>query len=277
MSKPNTRPLPQNPEYQLADDGRLYGPCGQLRPHVPARSRALAARYSVMVQGASRIYMVQELMLKVWDVDWMPTQVWIDAVREEVAKARQDRSYSAIKREKARAAAKAKREAQPASQPLPAVEEWRVLPDEPRYELSNHGRLRGPLGLIMPAIKAHGRPSSALYMVSDQRLGKNRGVMIHRAMGKIWDMDFVPTVEWVEKRRAEVSAAKIKAAPALKAVKPKPERKAVEDTSARHCKDCGKVLTAGYWYRCSDCWVAVRRGIDMPLEEYSTCSSNGRR
>jgi hypothetical protein len=270
MSKRNTRPLPQNPEYQLADNGRLYGPFGLLRPHVPAKSRPRAARYSVMVRGASRIYMVRELMLTVWDVDWVPTQVWIDAVREEVAQAKQDRSYSTIKREKARAAARAKRE----EQDLPEVEEWRVLPEEPRYELSNHGRMRGPLGQLMPAIKAHGRPSSALYMYSEQRTGKNRGLMIRLAMGKVWDVDFNPTALWVEKTRAEASASR---APApVKLVKPKPAQKKEADPAARRCVDCGKVLTSGYWRRCPDCWVKVKNGFDMPLEEYGTCASGGR-
>jgi len=276
MSKRNARPLPQSSEYLLASDGRLYGPCGQLRPHVSHTSRPRAARYSIMVNGASRIYMVRELMLKVWGVDWVPTQAWIDDVREEVAKAKQDRSYSAIKREKARAAARAKRETQ--TQPLPDVEEWHTLPEEPRYELSNHGRLRGPMGQIMPAIKAHGRPTSAIYMVSDQRTGKNKGVMIKLAMGKVWDVTFEPTKEWVEKIRDEVSAAKIAAKPALKIVKHRPERAKKEDhPEARRCADCGKILPAGYWRRCPSCWDKVRRGIDMPLEEYGTCASNGRR
>jgi len=274
-AKPNTRPLPENKDYHLSAEGRLFGPLGQLRPEVPRGCRPRTARYTVLVGGKPRHIVVRHMMRRVWDLDFVPGQAWVDDMRSEVDMAKQLRSACTRKREAARQRAKT---GATAPTPLPAVEEWRVLPDEPRYELSNHGRLRGPLGLIMPAIKAHGRPSSALYMVSDQRLGKNRGVMIRRAMGKIWDMDFVPTVAWVEKRRAEVSAAKIKAAPALKVVKPKPARKKAEDDpSVRRCKDCGKILTAGYWYRCSDCWVSVRRGIDMPLEEYSTCSSNGRR
>lgn len=271
--KPNTRPLP---EYQLAEDGRLYGPCGLLRPHVPATSRPRTARYSVMIRGASRIYQVRELMRRVWNVDWLPTQAWIDAVRDEVVRAKQDRRYSDIKREKARIAARSRRQAMA----LPAVEEWRSLPEEPRYELSNHGRLRGPLGLIMPGIKAHGRPSSAIYMVSDQRTGKNRGVMIRLAMGRVWDVDFEPTVEWVEQIRAEVLAAKAatRPKPTLKVVEPKASRpKKSEDPDAKRCADCGRVMPAGYWRRCPDCWVKVRRGLDMPLEEYGTCASNGRR
>jgi hypothetical protein len=269
---PNTRPLPDAPEYQLADDGRLYGPCGLLRPHVPATSRPRAARYSVMIRGAARTKLVRELMLQVWGVDWVPTQAWLDAVREEVAQEKQDRSYGAIKREKARAAARAKREARQ----LPEVEEWRCLPEEPRYELSNHGRLRGPMGLITPGIKPHGRPSSALYLVSEQRTGKSKGVMIRLAMGRIWDVDFEPTVEWVEQIRAEVAAAKTR--PKLKVVKPKAAKpKKSEDPEARRCVDCNVVLTAGYWRRCPDCWAKVRGGFDMPLEEYGTAASNGRR
>jgi hypothetical protein len=226
-----------------------------------------------MIRGASRIKLVRELMLQVWGIDWLPTQAWLDAVREEVAQAKQDRSYSSIKRQKARAAARAKRQA------LPDVEEWRVLPEETRYELSNHGRLRGPMGLISPSIKPHGRPSSALYMVSDQRLEKNRGVMIRRAMGRIWDVDFEPTAEWVEQLRAEVAAAKLKAKeqPKLKVVRPPAEKKKVEGLDAKHCADCGKVMPSGYWRRCPSCWDKVRRGLDMPLEEYGTCASGGRR
>lgn len=273
---PITRPLPDAPEYQLADDGRLYGPCGLLRPHVPATSRPRAARYSVMIRGAARIKLVRELMLQVWGVDWVPTQAWLDAVREEVAQEKQDRSYGAIKREKARAAARAKREARQ----LPEVEEWRCLPEEPRYELSNHGRLRGPMGLITPGIKPHGRPSSALYLVSEQRTGKSRGVMIRLAMGRIWDVDFEPTVEWVNQIRAEVAAARAaaKPTPALKIVKPRAQKpKKSDDPEAKRCADCGQVMPTGYWRRCPECWAKVRRGLDMPLEEYGTAASNGRR
>ena len=267
---PNTRPLPDAPEYQLAEDGRLYGPCGLLRPHVPATSRPRTARYSVMIRGASRIKLVRDLMLQVWDVDWLPTQAWLDAVREEVAQAKQDRSYSAIKRAKARAAARAKREA------LPEAEEWRPLPEEPRYELSSHGRLRGPMGLITPGIKPHGRPSSALYLISEQRTGKSRGVMIKLAMGRIWDVAFEPTKEWVDKIRAEVAASKPKLA--LKVVKPKAAKPKKEtDPDTRYCADCKRPLAAGYWRRCPDCWAKVRGGFDMPLEEYGTCASGGRR
>lgn len=273
-TKPITRPLPENHEYQLSEDGRLFGPLGQLRPNVPRGCRPRTARYSVIVDGRPRHIVVRDMMRRVWGVDFVPGQQWVDDLRSEVDRAKQLRSACTRKRDAARQRAKT---GGGTPTPLPAVEEWRALPDEPRYELSSHGRLRGPHGLIMPAIKAHGRPSSALCMVSDGRTGKNRGVMIRRAMGKIWDMDFVPTVEWVELRRAEVSASKVKALP-VKVVKPKPERKKVEDDpSVRRCADCGKGLTAGYWRRCPECWARVRGGFDMPLEEYATCSSNGRR
>ena len=268
-TKKDTRPLPEAPNYVLSKEGRLFGPFGQLRPHVPRGCRPRLARYSVVIGGAVKQIMVRDMMIRVWDIDMIPNADWVEKLRAEVSDAKQDRQACARKREAARQ--RAKTNAMP-----PQPEEWRCLPEEPRYELSNQGRLRGPLGLLMPSIKAHGRPSSALYMYSEQRTGENRGLMIRLAMGKIWDIDFNPTVEWVEKIRAEVEAAKVKPEP-IKIVKPKPAAKKEADPSARRCADCGRVLTAGYWRRCPDCWCKIKGGFDMPLDEYGVPAACGGR
>ena len=267
--KKDTRPLPEAPQYVLSKCGRLYGPLGQLRPNVPRGCRPRLARYSVVVKGSARHILIRDMMIRVWDIDMIPNADWVEKLRAEVSDAKQDRQACARKRKAARQ--RAKTNATP-----PQAEEWRCLPEEPRYELSNMGRMRGPMGLLMPSIKSHGRPSSALYMYSEQRTGKNRGLMIRLAMGKIWDVDFNPTTEWVEKIRAEVSAARAKAAP-VKLVEPKPKPKKEAAPDARRCAGCGRVLTAGYWRRCPDCWVKVKGGIDMPLDEYGVLAACGGR
>jgi hypothetical protein len=273
-AKLNTRPLPQNPEYQLAECGRLFGPCGQVRPNVQRNCRPRSARYCFMAGGKACYAQIRDLMVKVWDLDFVPSQAWVEAARSEVEVSKQDRNTNANRRKKARARAAAQRAVIAVIPAPPAVEEWLCVPEEPRYELSNMGRMRGPLGLLSPYIKPNNRAKSALYMIKG-REGKTKGVMICATMMRLWDIEFVPDQTWVDTIRAEALTLRRKRQPEFKLVSI--ERRKVAPPEQRRCKDCGGVLSAGYWLRCPDCWCKVRRGLDMPLEEYGTCASGGRR
>jgi lipopolysaccharide biosynthesis regulator YciM len=87
---------------------------------------------------------------------------------------------------------------------------------------------------------------------------KCRALMIQSAMRKIWGVDFEPTVEWVERIRAEViemrEARKAEADETRRI-----ERQTVTTPQEpRFCKDCGEPLSDGYWWRCPSCWEKIR-------------------
>lgn len=83
-------------------------------------------------------------------------------------------------------------------------EPWRKVPENPKYELSRSGRLRGPGGaLYMPDVS--NRPvAAARYAVP---VGSGRLYLLVRdGMKKIWGCAFEPTVDWVREVRAEAMA-----------------------------------------------------------------------
>jgi hypothetical protein len=153
----------------------------------------------------------------------------------------------------------------------PEIEEWRTVPEEPLYQLSNKGRLRGPFGLKLPYLKQGGGPGSALYALKSIT-GNTTALMIRKAMGRIWDIDLVTDREWVERVRAAVAAEGNAKPDARLRLVDRPKKASSEEARgpARFCADCGKRLAAGYWRRCPECWAAVRKGLDVPLEEYGT-------
>lgn len=266
----NWRPLPQSAKYELSDTGRLRGPRGMLcKPQIARRGLPAKARYYLT---GNMTITIRLAMAQVWGVNFEPTREWAAEVWAEIAAAK------AEQKDGRRAAAKAgSREARAKAQaaeamPAPEVEEWRTVPEEPLYELSNKGRLRGPFGLKLPYLKQGAGPGSALYALKSIT-GKTTALMIRKAMGRIWDIELAPDREWIERVRAEVAAEGHATKPeaALRLVD-RPEKAPSEEDRgpARFCADCGKRLTAGYWRRCPECWTAVRKGLDMPLEEYGT-------
>lgn len=152
-------------------------------------------------------------------------------------------------------------------------EKWRPLPENAEYELSIDGRLRGPRGPRMPYVQMNKTAHSAMYMIRLASEGRCKAVVIHSAMRKIWGIEFEPTMAWVEQVRAEIMAEKSNTRSVAKLKRsPRPERLSLrsEQPSGRCCVDCGEPLPAGYWRRCPECWATVRKGQDMPLEEYGT-------
>lgn len=211
-------------------------------------------------------------MSTVWGADFEPTLEWLNQVWEEVAAAKAERREG--RRDAAKAASRQTRFQAQAAEAVPAseVEEWRRVPQEPIYELSNKGRLRGPFGLKLPYLKHGSGPGSALYALKTIT-GKTTAMMIRTAMRRIWDIDLEPDRAWVERIRGEVTAAARANKPEVTLRLVDQPKKVTNDDApnpARFCADCGKRLTAGYWRRCPECWTAVRKGLDMPLEEYGT-------
>ncbi len=135
----NWRIVPWNPKYKLSDTGRMMGPMGLCKPWVGS-GLPRAAKYTLSGTGAIT---VQRAMLKVWDISLEPTREWIVAVCADVRADKEERRAAARRAEKERRQAGAPK---PAPVAVPSVEEWRALPQDARYELSNHGRLRGPKG-----------------------------------------------------------------------------------------------------------------------------------
>jgi len=177
---------------------------------------------------------------------------------------------------------------------------WRHLPYDDRYELSDTGRMRGPYGLLKPLVQRKGKPSAARYKLSMVDAGY---VNVSRAMEYVWGIVFEPTWAWFHEICAEIAASKAsrKAEHRSKARLESREWRAESGTSRplrestggagrsstpvlcivqdqvgvqkqpkRHCADCGRMLSGGYWRRCKACWWIVRKGFDMPLEEYGT-------
>lgn len=265
----NWRPVPQSSKYELSDTGRLRGPFGLCKPQLPIRCKPAKARYFLT---ENKTFTVRSAMAAVWGEDFEPTLEWLNEVWEEVAAAKAERREG--RRDAAKAAARQTRALGQAAEAVPAseVEEWRRVPQEPLYELSNKGRLRGPFGLKLPYLKHGAGPGSALYALKSIT-GKTTALMIRKAMGRIWDIELEPDREWVERIRAEIFAAAGANKPeaTLRLVeRPKKETSEEIPGPSRFCADCGKRLTAGYWRRCPECWTAVRKGLDMPLEEYGT-------
>ncbi len=82
---------------------------------------------------------------------------------------------------------------------------WRKLPENPKYELSKTGRLRGPGGVLCMPDVSNRAVTSARYAVPvgpDRRLY----LLVRDGMKKIWGITFEPTVVWVREVRAEAMA-----------------------------------------------------------------------
>ena len=78
------RPIPANPSYALSESGRMYGPNGrQCCPDVARKSLARSARYQFWAVNKKIRISVKELMREVWDVEFIPTPNWVDAVKKE--------------------------------------------------------------------------------------------------------------------------------------------------------------------------------------------------
>jgi hypothetical protein len=96
--------------------------------------------------------------------------------------------------------------------------------------------------------------------------------MIRKAMGRIWDIELVPDREWVERVRAEVTAEDPANKPdvALRLVDRPKTAPREDDHGPPDSAGLREAADGRYWRRCPECWTAVRKGLDMPLEEYGT-------
>jgi len=83
-------------------------------------------------------------------------------------------------------------------------EPWRKVPENPEYEMSKSGRLRGPGGaLCMPDVS--NRPVAAAHYAVPVGSGRLY-LLVRDGMKKIWGCAFEPTVDWVREVRAEAMA-----------------------------------------------------------------------
>ena len=206
------RNVPENPEYQLSKTGKLRGPGGALcMPDVSNRPVA-AARYAVPIGRDRRVYLlVRDGMAKIWKIKFEPTANWVREVRAEVMAGMEARR--AAKRA-AKASANALRKSSGRSQcktglasvDLAAPEEWKPLPDNPRYLFSNQGRLRSESGLMSPNINGSSAATSK-YQLWNPRTRKQASLTIRLAMAEVWGIAFVPTSDWVMRVRQEIMAA----------------------------------------------------------------------
>ncbi|MDO9584770.1 MAG: hypothetical protein Q7J24_16945 [Desulfomicrobium sp.] len=86
------------------------------------------------------------------------------------------------------------------------IQSWRKVPENPEYELSKTGRLRGPDGAsCMPDVS--NRPVAAARYAVPVGRGRRVYLLVRDGMAKIWKVKFEPTVAWVREVRAEVMAA----------------------------------------------------------------------
>ena len=132
------------------------------------------------------------------------------------------------------------------------TEDWRVVPFDIRYEISNRGRMRRiETGkLLTPSIK---RGPFAFYTIK-RHDGKSQFFNIKNAMFETWGVDFNPNREWCANVRKEA----LEARPARKRQYERKPQTSHKQTG-RRCKDCGQPLGARYWYRCERCWSTYSR------------------
>lgn len=197
------RKVPENPKYELSKTGRLRGPGGVLcMPDVSNRAVA-SARYAVPVGKDRRIYMlVRDGMAKIWKLKFEPTVGWVREVRAEAMACLEARRAE----KRATKAARAKCKTSLALVDTSSPEEWKVLPDNPRYSLSNQGRLRSDCGLLSPNINGSSA-AMAKYQLWDPRARTQTSLTIRLGMAEVWGIAFVPTSDWVKQIRQEVLAA----------------------------------------------------------------------
>lgn len=220
-------------------DGALCMPDVSNRPVAAARYALPVGR------GRRVYLLVRDGMAKIWKVKFEPTVAWVREVRAEVmaamearraakraakasANARRKRAAENVNREddgvtgspelvsvlpdvvsenseSVNAAALAKRKTGLALVDLSTPEEWRVLPDQPRYMLSNQGRLRSAKGLMSPNVNGSSAATSK-YQLWDPRTRTQTSLTIRLGMAEVWEIAFVPTSAWVKQIREEVLA-----------------------------------------------------------------------
>jgi hypothetical protein len=130
----------QNAKYELSDTGRLRGPWGLLcKPQIMAKNLPANARYFLTDNITITVRMA---MNQVWGLDFVPTAEWIQEVWAEVATARAERKEG--RRAAAKTASRQTRAKAQTAEEVPAseVEEWRAVPEEPLYQLSNKAAAR---------------------------------------------------------------------------------------------------------------------------------------
>lgn len=269
---PVWRKLPENPEYELSNSGRLRGPGGLLCMPDVSFGSARKARYAVPVgrdRNSSRArVLISDMMMRVWKVKFEPTAQWVSMVRSEVltalerrkAERRKDKArYAATRRVKAPAPAQDQPEASPAEKavndiresvhddaetvienPAPVIEAmesvnedqgfddqvegeldeladdevlasgeelWRAVPDNPRYQLSNRGRMRGYMGLLLkPQLNGASALSARYQLWSSAPFKRSMSFSIRQGMLVVWGIRFEPTAQWVKEVQAQVLA-----------------------------------------------------------------------
>lgn len=249
------RKLPENPEYELSNHGRLRGPGGLLcMPDVSAGS-VRKARYAVPVgrerNSARARLLVSDLMKRVWKVGFEPSAQWVSTVRAEIL-VELEKRRSGRRKAKARYAAKHRARGaaaqdnsvletgpEGAAAPLnlaaalhgceeqdqevldqvddgPAGETdedraasseelWRVVPNHPRYQLSNRGRMRGHMGaLLKPVLNGASALGAKYQLWASSPFRRSVSYSIRQGMLVVWGIRFAPTFEWVKEVQAQV-------------------------------------------------------------------------
>jgi hypothetical protein len=166
-------------------------------------------------------------MRRVWKVKFVPTVAWVREVRAAAMDAFEERR-AAKRAAKAAANADRRRSKQPekcaatrAAEAAPrpkeptqlarvdagGVEMWKQLPDNPRYELSNQGRLRSPSGLLSPNVNGSSA-ATAKYQLWDSETRGQTSLTIRLGMAQVWGIAFTPTVAWILQVRKEAREAR---------------------------------------------------------------------
>ncbi len=199
------RKVPENPEYELSNQGRLRGPMGKLcMPDISNRSIA-AARYALPIGRDRRVYLgISEVMKRIWGMKFVPTAQWVATVRSEVTRAL-ERRRSERRASRARVSAERRATAVQAEdqevhgQDEPVGEElWRVVPDHPRYEISNRGRMRGTCGILSPVVNGSSALSAKYQLWIPAPARRSVSLSIRQTMLRVWDIRFAPTMAWIE-------------------------------------------------------------------------------
>ena len=199
------RKVPENPEYELSNQGRLRGPMGKLcMPDISNRSIA-AARYALPIGRDRRVYLgISEVMKRIWGVKFVPTSQWVTMVRSEVTRALERRrserraSRARVSAERRSAATQVADQAGQDQQEPVGEELWRVVPDHPRYEISNRGRMRGTCGILSPVVNGTSALSAKYQLWIPAPVRRSVSLSIRQTMLRVWDIRFAPTMSWIE-------------------------------------------------------------------------------
>jgi hypothetical protein len=224
------RKVPENPEYELSNQGRLRGPMGKLcMPDISNRSIA-AARYALPIGRDRRVYLgISEVMKRIWNMQFVPTAKWVTMVRSEVTRAlerrRSERRASRARVSAERRAIASQTDDQVAQgQDDPVGEElWRVVPDHPRYEISNRGRMRGTCGILSPVVNGSSALSAKYQLWIPAPARRSVSLSIRQTMLRVWDIRFAPTMAWIEQVKSGDRFAPLPERSAPKVVEAQPE------------------------------------------------------